>query len=163
MGVRTPWTIASERVWNDTHRLAAWVFVGAALVGLLLLLLPLSLPATGIAVFALIMTAALTPVVLLLCSTSNLSIEARSDAAFGRAPAVDGARSAWTDPTRRLRLSLKGRAVAARQPWGIEDSNQEKPQRGVAQAAMDLPGLIPRLAFIQLDAVDLWSVLSVRC
>src|SRR4051812_14175834 len=23
MGVRTPWTIASERVWTDTHRLAA--------------------------------------------------------------------------------------------------------------------------------------------
>ena len=63
MGVRTPWTIANERVWNDTHRLAAWLFVGAALVGLLLLLLPLSLPATGITVFALIMTAALTPVV----------------------------------------------------------------------------------------------------
>ena len=28
VGVRTPWTLASERVWNDTHRLAAKVFVG---------------------------------------------------------------------------------------------------------------------------------------
>jgi uncharacterized membrane protein len=27
MGVRTPWTLASERVWNQTHRLTAWLFV----------------------------------------------------------------------------------------------------------------------------------------
>ncbi len=32
-GVRTPWTLASERVWNDTHRLAGWVFVLAGVVG----------------------------------------------------------------------------------------------------------------------------------
>ena len=35
LGVRTPWTIASERVWNDTHRLAAWLFVGAGVAGVL--------------------------------------------------------------------------------------------------------------------------------
>lgn len=28
VGVRTPWTLASERVWIETHRLAARVFVG---------------------------------------------------------------------------------------------------------------------------------------
>lgn len=33
MGVRTPWTLASERVWSDTHRVAAWWLVGAGLVG----------------------------------------------------------------------------------------------------------------------------------
>jgi uncharacterized membrane protein len=33
MGVRVPWTLASERVWNDTHRLAAWVWVACGLVG----------------------------------------------------------------------------------------------------------------------------------
>jgi uncharacterized membrane protein len=33
MGVRTPWTLASETVWIRTHRLAAWVFVAAGLVG----------------------------------------------------------------------------------------------------------------------------------
>lgn len=34
IGIRTPWTIASEEVWNRTHRLAGWTFViaGIALV-----------------------------------------------------------------------------------------------------------------------------------
>jgi uncharacterized membrane protein len=35
VGIRTPWTIASERVWNTTHRLAARLFVWAGVVGLL--------------------------------------------------------------------------------------------------------------------------------
>jgi uncharacterized membrane protein len=34
MGVRTPWTLASETVWIQTHRLAAWLFVGGSLCGL---------------------------------------------------------------------------------------------------------------------------------
>lgn len=34
VGVRTPWTIASDRVWIGTHRLAARMFVAAGLVGL---------------------------------------------------------------------------------------------------------------------------------
>jgi uncharacterized membrane protein len=38
IGVRTPWTLASERVWNGTHRLAAKTFVAAGLVGLCLTL-----------------------------------------------------------------------------------------------------------------------------
>ncbi len=33
IGVRVPWTLASDRVWNDTHRLAAWTMVGGSLVG----------------------------------------------------------------------------------------------------------------------------------
>jgi uncharacterized membrane protein len=33
IGIRTPWTLASERVWNDTHRLGAWVMTFAGLVG----------------------------------------------------------------------------------------------------------------------------------
>ena len=33
MGIRTPWTLASERVWNQTHRVGAWVFVAVGLVG----------------------------------------------------------------------------------------------------------------------------------
>src|SRR5262249_53719413 len=32
IGIRTPWTLASERVWNDTHRLGAWMFVIGGLV-----------------------------------------------------------------------------------------------------------------------------------
>jgi uncharacterized membrane protein len=33
MGVRTPWTLASESVWNQTHRFTAWLFVIGGVVG----------------------------------------------------------------------------------------------------------------------------------
>lgn len=33
IGVRVPWTLASERVWDDTHRLAAKTFVIGGVVG----------------------------------------------------------------------------------------------------------------------------------
>ncbi len=32
LGVRTPWTLASDAVWRDTHRLAGWAFVGAGVL-----------------------------------------------------------------------------------------------------------------------------------
>lgn len=35
IGVRTPWTLASEEVWNRTHRLAAWLFVFSGLLVIL--------------------------------------------------------------------------------------------------------------------------------
>ena len=38
IGVRTPWTLANERVWNATHRFAAKTFVAGGLVGLALTL-----------------------------------------------------------------------------------------------------------------------------
>jgi uncharacterized membrane protein len=34
IGVRTPWTLASERVWNATHRFAGKTFVAAGALGL---------------------------------------------------------------------------------------------------------------------------------
>ncbi len=33
MGVRTPWTLASETVWIRTHRLTAWLWTGMGLAG----------------------------------------------------------------------------------------------------------------------------------
>jgi uncharacterized membrane protein len=36
VGVRTPWTLASERVWNRTHRFAGKAMVAAGLLGMLL-------------------------------------------------------------------------------------------------------------------------------
>jgi uncharacterized membrane protein len=36
LGVRTPWTLASERVWNDTHRFSARIFVLTGLSGFLI-------------------------------------------------------------------------------------------------------------------------------
>ncbi len=46
MGFRTPWTLASERVWSDTHRIAAWWLVAGGLIGFLLCLagLPVWVP-----------------------------------------------------------------------------------------------------------------------
>jgi uncharacterized membrane protein len=38
IGVRTPWTLASEAVWIQTHRLSAWLFAAAGLVGLVAVL-----------------------------------------------------------------------------------------------------------------------------
>ncbi|MGE5371694.1 MAG: SdpI family protein [Solirubrobacterales bacterium] len=32
VGIKTPWTLASEEVWNRTHRMAAWLWVAGGLV-----------------------------------------------------------------------------------------------------------------------------------
>lgn len=32
LGVRTPWTLRSERVWRQTHRLAGWTFLSGGLI-----------------------------------------------------------------------------------------------------------------------------------
>ena len=34
IGIRTPWTLANNQVWEKTHRMGAWLFVGAGVVGL---------------------------------------------------------------------------------------------------------------------------------
>lgn len=39
MGIRTPWTLASETVWERTHRLAAWLWVASGLLGVVLVLI----------------------------------------------------------------------------------------------------------------------------
>lgn len=62
VGVRTPWTLASERVWIDTHRLAARLFVAAGLIGLILCL-TVGGPVAFVATFILIMVAAFAPVI----------------------------------------------------------------------------------------------------
>ena len=60
MGVRTPWTLASEPVWTQTHRLAAWLFVAAGLIGfVLVMVLP---PGAAWVIFIAIVVAALLPV-----------------------------------------------------------------------------------------------------
>jgi uncharacterized membrane protein len=58
MGVRTPWTLASETVWIRTHRLAAWLFVAAGLIGFVLVLLGVN-PLLALALF---IVAAIAPV-----------------------------------------------------------------------------------------------------
>jgi uncharacterized membrane protein len=44
LGVRTPWTLASETVWNQTHRLAAWFFVAFGLAAFVAVLAGVGLP-----------------------------------------------------------------------------------------------------------------------
>ncbi len=34
MGIRTPWTIASDVVWERTHRLGGWLMVAVGLLGI---------------------------------------------------------------------------------------------------------------------------------
>lgn len=36
IGIRTPWTLASDAVWERTHRMAGWLFVLAGLVWIVL-------------------------------------------------------------------------------------------------------------------------------
>jgi len=59
VGIRTPWTLADERVWDRTHRLAARLWTVGGIVGFLLSLF--GLPFT--IVFGLLMVMALYPVV----------------------------------------------------------------------------------------------------
>jgi uncharacterized membrane protein len=63
VGIRTPWTIANERVWNDTHRLAGRLFVGGGILGLLAVFLPIPVPAVTIAVIVVIVASSVTPAI----------------------------------------------------------------------------------------------------
>jgi uncharacterized membrane protein len=51
VGVRTPWTLANERVWEATHRFAAKTFLAGGLAGLILAFLTRS-PLPAVAVLA---------------------------------------------------------------------------------------------------------------
>lgn len=59
MGVRTPWTLASETVWIATHRFAARLFVGGGLLGALAAWLGVPLSAC----FVLLMVVAFAPAI----------------------------------------------------------------------------------------------------
>lgn len=62
IGIRTPWTLQSDKVWKKTHRLAGRLLIGAALVGIiLLLLLPSSWGMLGVTL--LMLAALLIPVI----------------------------------------------------------------------------------------------------
>jgi len=59
IGVRTPWALANERVWNATHRFAAKTFVLGGVIGLALT----AIGVKGWLPFAALMASALVPVV----------------------------------------------------------------------------------------------------
>ncbi len=54
VGIRTPWTLASDSVWNHTHRLGAKTFFAGGLLGLLAVILraPFWMPVIAILVAA---------------------------------------------------------------------------------------------------------------
>jgi uncharacterized membrane protein len=41
VGIRVPWTLANDRVWNETHRLGAWLMMAAGAIGMLFVVLNL--------------------------------------------------------------------------------------------------------------------------
>jgi uncharacterized membrane protein len=59
IGVRTPWTLANDRVWDETHRLAMKTFVAAGVVGLVLTVVGFS----GWPTFVVLILGALVPAV----------------------------------------------------------------------------------------------------
>ncbi|MDB5348864.1 MAG: hypothetical protein JWN86_111 [Planctomycetota bacterium] len=36
VGIKVPWTLLSDKVWNATHRLGAWLFTACGIVGIVL-------------------------------------------------------------------------------------------------------------------------------
>ncbi len=56
IGIRVPWTLASERVWNDTHRLAAWLMVVGSVFGLIIIVtgLPMAIAIGSLIVSAIV-------------------------------------------------------------------------------------------------------------
>ena len=73
MGVRTPWTLASEAVWVRTHRHAAWLWVATGIVGAVMVLVGVPF---WIA-FVLLMASALWPVLYSLIVYKRLQREGR--------------------------------------------------------------------------------------
>jgi uncharacterized membrane protein len=59
LGIRTPWTLASDEVWAKTHRLGGWCFV---IAGLAMALLAVAAPGTQWSIYIVIVMA-LIPVV----------------------------------------------------------------------------------------------------
>ena len=41
MGIRTPWSLTNEVVWERVHRLGGWLFVGVGLIGIVCSFIPL--------------------------------------------------------------------------------------------------------------------------
>jgi uncharacterized membrane protein len=49
-GVRTPWTLSNDRVWERTHRLAGYLFVALGVALLISSVLPLTLPGNAVVI-----------------------------------------------------------------------------------------------------------------
>lgn len=63
IGIRTPWTLASEEVWIRTHRLGGKLMIAAGLASIAAALLPLTPQRRAALALAAIAVAAITPIV----------------------------------------------------------------------------------------------------
>jgi uncharacterized membrane protein len=79
MGVRTPWTLASERVWNQTHRVAAWLYTAIGVVGIVAVLLGVNL----IVVFVVFIIGVMSPIPYSLYLYKKLQREGKLDVPTG--------------------------------------------------------------------------------
>jgi uncharacterized membrane protein len=77
VGIRTPWTLASEKVWNATHRLGAWLFVACGVIGAIVVLAGAGSVWCFIVSFAGLMLAALVPVIYSLVLYKRLERQGR--------------------------------------------------------------------------------------
>ena len=68
IGIKVPWTLASDRVWNDTHRLAAWTMVLGSVIGLLIIVTGLSM----IAAFVILIGSTFVPIIYSFVHYKNL-------------------------------------------------------------------------------------------
>ncbi|MBI5629329.1 MAG: SdpI family protein [Elusimicrobia bacterium] len=68
IGVRVPWTLASERVWNNTHRFAARLYCTSGITGCIAVLAGLPF----VPAFVMLIAAALIPVVYSLVEYKSL-------------------------------------------------------------------------------------------
>ncbi len=61
IGIRTPWTLRDERVWDRTHRFGGWIFVGAGTaLALSALVIPAG-PVLGAVLFAMLSAVVIVP------------------------------------------------------------------------------------------------------
>lgn len=73
VGIRTPWTLSSDLVWDRTHRVGAWCFVAGGVLGLIALLAGIH-PLVALGVFG---VAAISPVFYSLWLYKRLEKEGR--------------------------------------------------------------------------------------
>lgn len=59
IGIKVPWTLASEKVWTDTHRLAAWLWMSGGILGGVLTLAGV----TPIVAFVILVIISIVPIV----------------------------------------------------------------------------------------------------
>jgi uncharacterized membrane protein len=85
MGVRTPWTLADPIVWDRTHRVTAWLYVGVGVVGAI----AAALGVHPVACFVFLMVGALSPLVYSLVLYKRLEREGKLESQQQQAVAAE--------------------------------------------------------------------------